>query len=405
MSKFKLYTLISAICMVSVVFYSFIGFSASPAPGVRLVNPAPASKVLPFEAASSTPQSPVKLVLRAEDATGKALENAKFNLEIFNPPHNPWFTTDFPIVEGTKLLDLETIAPKGELEVQQMLPIRGNYQLKVNVTPVVANAFTPIQQTLTLPVAENSVKYRNFAILAVILLLVGLGGGWVIGGRQAIAPGEIAPARVRLLLSGLTVVAIAALLFVNISAEVAQSQGAGHSHSHEHQEHHEHQGHHEHGSTTALQVDNSGIVRQQGLQLQLLGSTNTSVGETAALQLKVTDEKTNQPIPDLLLNITTVMVEDGFVNFAYKTVTDSTGQFSWEQGFFDGAPHKLQVEIAPQPNAERQFKPFQLEKLIDVEGVAPPFSVRFISLAYMTAFVIVGLLIGLQLKRNLPVQS
>lgn len=402
MSKFKLYTLISAICMVSVVFYSFIGFSASPAPGVRLVNPAPASKVIPFEAEATTPQSPVKLVLRAEDATGKALENAKFNLEIVNPPHNPWFTTDFPIVEGSKLLDLETIAPKGELEVEQMLPIRGNYQLKVNVTPVVANAFTPIQQTLTLPVAENSVKYRNFAILAVILLLVGLGGGWVIGGRQAIAPGEIAPQRVRLLLSGLTVVAIAALLFINISAEVAQSQGAGHSHSHEHQEH---QGHHEHGSTTALQVDNSGIVRQQGLQLQLLGSTNTSVGETAALQLKVTDEKTNQPIPDLLLNIKTIMVEDGFVNFAYKTVTDSTGQFSWEQGFFDGAPHKLQVEIAPQPNAERQFKPFQLEKLIDVEGVAPPFSVRFISLAYMTAFVIVGLLIGLQLKRNLSVQS
>ncbi|BAY63988.1 hypothetical protein NIES22_40780 [Calothrix brevissima NIES-22] len=388
--------------MVSVVFYSFIGFSASPAPGVRLVNPAPASKVIPFEAEATTPQSPVKLVLRAEDATGKALENAKFNLEIVNPPHNPWFTTDFPIVEGSKLLDLETIAPKGELEVEQMLPIRGNYQLKVNVTPVVANAFTPIQQTLTLPVAENSVKYRNFAILAVILLLVGLGGGWVIGGRQAIAPGEIAPQRVRLLLSGLTVVAIAALLFINISAEVAQSQGAGHSHSHEHQEH---QGHHEHGSTTALQVDNSGIVRQQGLQLQLLGSTNTSVGETAALQLKVTDEKTNQPIPDLLLNIKTIMVEDGFVNFAYKTVTDSTGQFSWEQGFFDGAPHKLQVEIAPQPNAERQFKPFQLEKLIDVEGVAPPFSVRFISLAYMTAFVIVGLLIGLQLKRNLSVQS
>ncbi|WP_242038118.1 hypothetical protein [Tolypothrix sp. FACHB-123] len=385
--------------MVSVVFYSFIGFSASPAAGVRLVNPAPASQIVPFEAASSTPQSPVKLVLRAEDATGKALENAKFNLEVFNPPHNPWFTTDFPIVEGTKLLDMETIAPKGELEVEQMLPIRGNYQIKVNVTPVVPNAFTPIQQTLTLPVAENSVKYRNFAILAVILLLVGLGGGWVIGGRQAIAPGEIAPQQVRLLLSGLIVVAIASLLFVNISAEVAQSQGAGHSHSHEHHQHHDS------GSTTAVQVDNTGIVRQQGLQLQLLGSTNTTVGETAALQLKLTDEKTNQPIPDVVLNIKTVMLEDGFVNFAYNTVTDSTGQFSWEQGFFDGAPHKLQVEIAPQPNAERQFKPIQLEKLIDVEGVSPPLNVRLISLVYMTAFVIVGLLLGLQLKRNLAVHS
>jgi hypothetical protein len=391
MTKFKLYTVISAICMMTVVFYSFIGFSQSPQPRVRLVSPAPASRIIPFEAGSSTPQSPVKLALQAEDATGKVLENAKFNLEIFTPPHNPWFTTDFPIVEGTKLLDIETIAPKGELEVQTMLPIRGNYQLKVNVTPVVANAFTPIQQTLTLPVAENWVKYRNFAILAVILLLVGLGGGWVIGGRQAIAPGEIAPQQVRLLLSGLIVVAIASLLFVNISAEVAQSKGSEHAHNH---------AHHDHGSAGAAEVDNSGIARQQGLQAQLLGSASATVGEPAAMQVKVTDEKTNQPVPDVLLNIKTTMLEDGWVNFAYQTVSDSTGQFSWEQGFFDGAPHKLTIEIAPQTNASRQFTPFQVQRQIDVEGVAPPFMVRFISLAYMTAFVIVGLLVGLRLRER-----
>src|SRR6476469_569728 len=59
------------------------------------------------------------------------------------------------------------LAPRGQLQFQQMLPIRGEYQLQVEVTPTVANAFTPFQQTLTLPIAENSVKYRNFTILAV----------------------------------------------------------------------------------------------------------------------------------------------------------------------------------------------------------------------------------------------
>ncbi|MDZ8055580.1 MAG: hypothetical protein RMX68_004670 [Aulosira sp. ZfuVER01] len=382
--------------MMSVVFYSFKGFSQSPQPSVRLISPTPSSHIIPFEAEASTPQSPVKLALQAQDSTGKALENAKFSLQIFTPPATPWFTTDFPVVEGTKLLDIETIAPKGQLEFQQMLPIRGNYQLKVNVTPVVANAFTPIEQTLTLPVAENWVKYRNFAILAVFLLLVGLGGGWVIGGRGAIAPGEMAPQRVRLLLSGLIVVAIAALLFVNISAEVAQSESSGHAHNHDH---------HHHGSATATQVDNSGIVRQQGLQAQLLGDDSATVGKPAALQVKIIDEKTNQPVQDVLLNIKTTQLEDGWVAFAHKDVPNSTGQFAWEQQFFDGAPHKLEVEIAPQPNASRQFTPFQVQKQIDVEGVAPPFSVRFISLAYMTAFVIVGLLIGLQLKRNLALHS
>lgn len=394
MSKFKLYTLISAICMMSVVFYSFVGFSQSPQPSVRLISPASASKLIPFEAEASTPQSPVKFALQAVDSTGKALENTKFSLEIFTPPHNPWFTTDFPIVEGTKLLNIETIAPNGQLQVQQMLPIRGNYQLKVNVTPVVANAFTPIEQTLTLSVRENWVKYLNFAILAVVLLIVGLVGGWVIGGPQAIAPGEIAPQRVRLLLSGAIVVAIAALLFVNISAEVAQSQSSTHTHHHDH-----------HASKTADETDDSGIVRQQGLQAQLLGDTSATVGKAAALQVKVIDEKTNQPVQDVLLNIKTTQLEDGWVPFAYQGVPDTTGKFAWEQGFFDGAPHKIEVEIAPQSNASRQFTPFKVQRDLDVEGVAPPFSVRFISLAYMTAFVVVGLLVGLQLRRNLALHS
>jgi hypothetical protein len=387
MSKFKLYSLISAICMMSVVFYSFIGFSQSPQPRVRLLSPTATSEILPFAAASDTPQSPVKLALQAEDATGKALENARFSLEVFTPNRNPWFTTDFPVVEGTKLLDIQAIAPKGQLEFQQMLPIRGNYQLKVNVTPVAANAFTPIEQTLTLSVGENWVKYRNFAILAVILLLVGFGGGWVIGGQQTITPGEIAPQRVRLLLSGTIIVAIASLLFVNISAEVANSQSSGHSHHH----------HHHHDSAP---VDNSGVSRQQGLQAQLLAADSATVGKATALQVKVIDEKTNQPLPDVQLNIKTTILEDDLATFAYQGIPDATGQFTWEQQFFDGAPHKVAVEIAPQANASRQFTPFQIQREIDVEGVAPPFTVRLISLVYMTAFVIVGLLIGLGLKRK-----
>ncbi|MBW4561715.1 MAG: hypothetical protein KME32_11275 [Mojavia pulchra JT2-VF2] len=391
MSKFKLYTLISTICMLSVVLYSFIGFSQSPQASVRLISPPQTSQILPFEAGASTPQYPAKLTLQAVDSAGKPLENTKFNLKIFTPPKTPWFTTDFPIVEGTKLLDIETIAPKGQLQLEQMLPIRGNYQLNVNVTPLVTNAFTPIQQTLTLSVAENSVKYRNFGILAVVLLIVGLGGGWVIGGRQEITPGEIAPQRVRLLLSGAIVVAIAALLFVNLSAEIAQSESS-HTHTHDHHDHHT--------AVNEASSDNSGIARQQGLEVQLLGSVSATVGEPAGVQVKVIDQKTNQPAQDVLFNIKTTMLEDGWVSFAHQGIPNTTGEFTWEQGFFDGAPHKVEVEVAPQPNATRQFTPFLVQKIIDVEGVAPPLTTRLISLAYMTAFVIIGLLIGLRLRQN-----
>ncbi|MEP0886254.1 hypothetical protein NDI49_32490, partial [Trichocoleus sp. ST-U3] len=229
MSKFKIAAFVSAICLMGVVFYSSVVSSQTPQPTVRLSTEPPLSEILPFEAEATVPSSPVRLTLQAVDAAGKPLENARIRLSILTPPHNPWFPTDFPIVEGTELLDIEGVAPNGELEIQQMLPIRGKYQLLVSVNPITADAFAPIQQTLTLSVPENWVKYRNFGILAVILLAVGLGGGLVIGGKQDIQAGEIAPERVRLLLSGAIVVAIASLLIINITAERADSHTQGHS--------------------------------------------------------------------------------------------------------------------------------------------------------------------------------
>jgi hypothetical protein len=399
--KLKFHLLISVIvCLMSVGFYHSVGFSQSPQPNIRLTTEPPTSQIIPFEAEASTPQLPAKLTLQAVDATGKPLENANINLKIFTPPKNPWLTTDFPIVEGTKLLDIQAIAPNGQLQLQQIFPIRGNYQLQVNVTPITPNAFTPIQQNLNLSISENPVKYRTIAILAAILLIVGLGGGWVIGGRQETQPGEIAPQRVRLLLSGAAAVAIIALLAVNLSAEMAQSQTSHGDHHHHTTAAEPEADHHHHTTAAEPEADNYGIVRQQGLEVQLLGNASATVGEPAKLQVQVIDQKTSQPVSDVLLNIKTTALEDGWVPFAYQGIPDATGKLSWEQQFFDGAPHNIQVEVSPQPNASRQFTPLRVQKNVDVEGIAPPLTTRLIVLAYLTGIIIIGLLVGLQLKQK-----
>lgn len=387
MSKLKFSALISAVCMMSIIFYGWLGFSQSPQPTVRLTTEPPISQILPFEAESTTPLPPVSLKLQALDAAGIPLENARISLTILTPPKNPWFTTDFPIVEGTKLLEIEAIAPKGELQIQQMLPIRGNYQLLANVTPIAQNAFSPIQQTLTLSVPENVVKYRNFAILAAILLVVGLGGGLVIGGKQQIQAGEIAPQKVRLLLSGGIIIAIATLLYVNVSAEIAQSKMSMPM-SHMMME-------------SKPTEKTSPIAQSQGLEVRLSGDVNATVGKTANLQVQVTDTKTNQPVTDVLLNIKVTPAEDEWIAFAYKGVPDAAGKLLWQEQFFDGAPHKVEVEVSPQPNAARQFPPIQVSQTIEVEGVAPPFSVRLTVLAYLTGIVVAGMAIGFGLQRRL----
>lgn len=381
MSKFKIAAVISTICLMVVVFYGLVVSSQTPKPSVRLITEPQISQILPFEAEANSPQSPVRLTLQALDEASKPLENAKIRLQILTPPKNPWFPTDFPLVEGTELLNIETIAPKGEIQIQQIFPIRGDYKLLVEVNPIVADAFQPIQQIITLPVPENWVKYRNFAILAVILLVLGLVGGLVLGGKQEIQPGEIAPQRVRLLLSGAIIVAIATLLIINISAEVADSHSLHHSDQSP-------------SSEPAVQ-------KIQGIEAKIVGDVQATVGQSAKLKVQVINPQTNQPVTDVFLKIKATQLEDKWVAFAYEGVADVNGRLTWEEQFFDGAPHKVEVEISPQPDAKLQFSPLRVAKNIEVQGVAPPLQVRLIALAYFTSIIVLGLLLGLRLKRKL----
>ncbi len=288
---------------------------------MRLTTNPPINQVRPLEAEATTAlgsghyNPPVQLMLQAFDAQGQSLKNAKIHLQLFTREKNPWFTTDFPIVEGTKLLDIEGNAPTGQLQVQQTLPIRGTYKLQVAVTPLLKNAFEPFEQTLLLTLPENPLKFRYFGILVVILLTVGLLGGWVIGSRQAIQPGEIAPQRVRLLLSGLIVVAIAALVFVNISAELAES----------------HMSMSMPGMEEVPPSAQPAQLKSQGLEMQLSGDQSARVGQPAKLQVSLSDPKTNQPVTDVVLKVTTTQLENNWVAFAYQGPPDSNGKLSWEQ--------------------------------------------------------------------------
>jgi uncharacterized membrane protein YciS (DUF1049 family) len=395
MSKFQRSTLLSVICLIGVVLWGWMGFAQAPQPAIRLTTSPIVRQIRPFEAEAIHPQDPVQLSLQALDGAGQPLKNAQMHLQLRTPPATPWFTTDFPIVEGTTLLDMTAVAPAGKLSWQQMLPIRGTYQLQVEVTPTTPNAFAPIQQTLTLAVPESWVKYRNLGILMAILLAAGLVGGWVIGSGQPMQPGEIAPQRVRLLLSGVIVVAIAALLWVNISAELPPSPGtivAAGSAEHTHAEH-------SHAASEAT-VNQPPQRQSQGIEMRLSGAETATVGKLATLQVGLIDTKTQQPVTDVTLRIKAKPEADEWVAFAYQGVPDRTGKFTWQQQFFDGAPHTVAVEVAPQVGSKRQFQPFQVAQTIDVEGVAPPLWIRLISLAYLTGCVVLGLLLGLWLQRR-----
>jgi hypothetical protein len=326
----------------------------------------------------------VKFKLQGLNAASEKLSNAKFQVHIFTPPKTPWFTSDFPLVEGKSLLDFEAITTDGTLEFEQLLPIRGTYTMEVMVKPQVTEAFESFKQSLTFSVPENPVKYSNFAILVLILLLVGLGSGWVLGGEQRIGEGEVAPQPVRLLLSGMMIVAIAVLLTVNVSAEMNSAK-------------HEHSGTHEHGK-----VMSKYSIREntEEIQLELLGNTQAVVGQLTSQEVKITNPVTKQPITDVSVSVKSVVLENDALIFSYQGIPDTTGKITWSEQFFDGTPHQLTATVSPLENSSQSFKPLQVAQEIEVKAIAPPLFIRLISLFYFTLILIVGLILGLWGKRN-----
>jgi len=206
-------------------------------------------------------------------------------------------------------------------------------------------------------------------------------GGWVIGGQQELQQGEIAPQSVRLLLSSLTVIAIVALLFINISAEVAEAHGSGH-----------------HSSNTEAIAPSS--QKSQGLEIQVQGDKNATVGKLANLGLQVKDTTTGQPIKDVTLQVKAIALEDNLTVFAYKGLSDQEGKLIWQEQFFDGAPHKVEIEATPNSGSSREFTPIKVAQEIEVEAIAPPIYIRLIGLFYFTAIVGIGMGIGLLIQHR-----
>jgi hypothetical protein len=383
------------LALVTSLVCVFLWFNSLPsdasAPTVKLQTEPSLSQVLPDEA-------PVRVSLQAIDATGQPLSDVQFQLQLFTPGKTPWFTSDFPIVEGTKLLELGAKSPDGKVEFEQVMPIRGSYTLKAQVTPLTAGAFESFEQSLQLSVPENTVKYRNAAILIGILILAGVGSGWVIGGDQTVQDGEVAPQTVRLLLSAAMIVAIAVLFYVNISAEFASAHhhGSADHHSGEAEfasaHHHGSADHHSGETETSATIS---VRRSQDLEIRLSGDRQATVGELANQTIQVVNSKTGSPEANVVVNVKSIALEDNKQMFAYQGKTNDQGKLAWSEQFFDGAPHRVVAEVTPSNGTA-----LQVSHEIEVEGIEPPLYIRFISLGYYTGVFALSLLTGIWLHRR-----
>ena len=138
----------------------------------------------------------VKIAVESEQGKGARpdLDTAKVELTIpdiengsahivLNSPERKFFSpTDFPMVEGTKLIDSTLSVENGKASFDYMFPIRGEYKMKVEVLDEKGNVAGT--HKLFINIHENPDEVKKAIIFIISLALFGFIAGFVLAKRR-----------------------------------------------------------------------------------------------------------------------------------------------------------------------------------------------------------------------------
>jgi hypothetical protein len=140
---------------------------------------------LRFESSPQTEQlrpqgEPATLALTVTASDGQQAGAGWVAVRLDAPRTGGFFSTDFPVVEGSRLLEMRLPLINGKAEWRQVFPIRGNYRLAAEfVDPAGAKT----EKVFSFRVQENDQKWLVLGGFALGLFIIG-----VIAGRIFSAP-------------------------------------------------------------------------------------------------------------------------------------------------------------------------------------------------------------------------
>jgi hypothetical protein len=146
---------------------------------------------------------PADMSLLITGADGRPVEQGTVDIRLEAPKPGRFFSTDFPLVEGTRLTEMRVRLRQGRAVWKSLLPIRGEYQLAVDV---LTNNGRKASKTFTFKVRESSAKWLALGGFSIGLFFLGFIAGRVFTGVK------------------ITRVALLALVFLLISAPTAGTQ-------------------------------------------------------------------------------------------------------------------------------------------------------------------------------------
>lgn len=114
------------------------------------------------------------------EAAGKIV---RWNLTVLLPPRSGLFSTDFPWIEGKKLLEIDFLTVGKKVEWNMVFPIRGRYELRAR-TEVDGEA--PVETTFSLVIHEDPARWFYLGLSLGGVFLLGYLLGWATPGSGAL---------------------------------------------------------------------------------------------------------------------------------------------------------------------------------------------------------------------------
>jgi hypothetical protein len=282
---------------------------------------------------------PARLTLTLRDGAGKSVDRTRFQIRLYAPTRGLFFSTDFPQVEGTPLIELEISSIQGKVEWEYLFPIRGIYRLEVSAIDGVGDG---VKQVFPLRVRESRTKLVILGAFLTGLFLFGLMVGRLFTPR--INEAHIAGGLLWLLGSAM-----------NIGPATAQEL------------------------TTKIPGDKEFIVR--------LDVSPPTVGHLSNIHWRLSEKETGMPYPTHLTLAITQLEKGKRIFYLKRIPTD--GNFAFKFHFVDGSPHRVS-SIAELTGRN----PIRAEKVVAVTGIQPPKAVSLRALVLFLGVLVLGLLTG-----------
>jgi hypothetical protein len=280
---------------------------------------------------------PVNMALLVTGADGRPVKQGVVDIRLDAPDSGRFFSTDFPLVEGTRLNEMRLPLRQGRANWSSLLPIRGEYRLAVDVITGDGNKATKI---FVFNVRENEKKWLFLGGFSLSLFFLGFAAGRIF-----------------------TLNKPAVSLWVGLILSLG----------------------------TAPSVD--GQTGMAGELAAVLEVAPASVGSPSLVRWNM--KRSHEEGPTVAaLTLAISHLEKGKVVFSVERLP-VVGEFAMKFHFTDGTDYRIN-SIAEVPGR----RPIVNEQFISVPGVEPPLKAMVPALSYFLLIMALGLAAGRWTKRR-----